>query len=239
MASPGISSSVQELVEQFETASVNSDTPISEPSSPDQGSVNTANTANTEDEADEVDEADRPFIAPSKCYGFKWVKSKGLTLCPKNAKSSNKFAFCGKTHQDAFQQSAVHPSFQELFYHLIAVVSDTRTDLEDRFAKHVVPYFILSVAQTRKYRERRPVFLTFNSLDDAYEFQNDIKPFTAQNFRQFYLDVKADLRRYMRNIVATLRRTPDQHILEWDMLFQNLQEPDFSRITFRYYIDLA
>lgn len=229
------------MVDHFENVSVASDTP--EPNSPGQGSVNTANTADTANtEADETydHEAVRPFIAPSKCYGFKWVRSKGLTLCPKNARATNKFAFCGKAHQDAFQQSGIHPSLQQLFYHFVAIVNDTRQDLEDQFSRQVVPYFILLVAQSRKYRNRRPVFLTFQDLDDAYEFQNDALEYPDRNLRDFYQLVREDLRRYLRNIAPTLTRSPDEWIAEWDRRIQNLEEReeiDFSEITFRYLID--
>lgn len=225
-----------ELVSALENTTISS-----EPDSPDRRSEPDSPDTVRTDETDEVEEPLRPFNAPRKCYGLKWVNNKGLTLCPRDAQAGRfKYAFCGKTHQDAFyvQDLTVPPSFYNLFYHFVFITTDIRPDLAERFSKHVVPFFLLKSAQNQKYAGR-PIYLTFTSLEDAVEFDTDIKHNTVRYLRQFYEDIKPNLRRHLRDIVAVMNTTPDEAIASFDTYFERLTEPDFSRIPFRYYIDLA
>lgn len=219
------SSAVQELVEQFENASVQSD-----------DSVNTPRSQSTANDTD--DGEDRPFNAPRKCYGFKWVKSKGLFLCPKDASADCRHAFCGKTHKQNFQGAPVICNFSDLFYHLLVIISDKRPDLEKQFNKEVVPFFILRATRHRKHKGR-PLLLTFNSLEDAVEFEHDLKHNIVANFRKFFHFINPDLRAYLRGLASYLGVTPDKTIEKWGASLAELKEDDFSDVKLRYYIDLA
>lgn len=217
-----VSPRIQELVEQLNGVSTE-----------DTGSPSFSDSSASDDTYSP--EPERAITAPEQCFGLKWNKAKGLTLCNKGCRGAFRYAFCGKAHKDAFE-NAVGYTLRELFYALIAL-TNKHTHAQVRFVNEVVPFFILTSAVKSRHPQG-PLQLCFTNTADAFMFDTSIRHETVANVRKFYFDFKDELRRFLADtFVSTGAGTPSDQINAWDKVLTDFPEAKFDGLFLRYLID--